>query len=144
MAVCLTVGRFIIRKRTLGKLHLDDYLHGFATAVLLAYIGGYTALYPLSMAVELWGKKQGPEPSRELIIRFLHLEVAGEILFWVILYTVKFSFLIFYRHIFGVSHLFMKYWWGVVAFTSVAFLAAFLTVFWTCGTPSKFLVLSMY
>lgn len=140
--IVLTIGRYIIRKSTLGKFLFDDYIHGFAVIVLIAYISTYTVLYPMSNAVELWGLKQGPKPSSASLIKFIHLEIAGEFLFWVVLYSVKFTFLIFYRHIFGVSSTFRKYWWGVFIFTCIAFCANFLTVLWTCGTPSQIFVLS--
>lgn len=137
----MTIGRYVIRKRKLGKLYLDDYTHGFAVIVLVTYISVYTKMYPLSNAVELWGLKQGPEPSKATLMTFLHLELAGEFLFWVILYSIKFSFLIFYRHIFGVSDVFSRCWLGVFVFTCIAFFSCFFTVFWTCGAPSHLLVL---
>jgi len=137
VAVVLTTGRFIIRMRNRSRLALDDWAHGFAMTMLIVYMIQYSILFPISNAVELYGIGIGPKPSTSELKRFLHLLIPTEIMFWVVLYSVKITFLLLYREIFGVSLIFLRVWWIVFLYTFLTFWAAFLTVFWTCGSPSK-------
>lgn len=104
---------------------------------LIVYMALWSVLFPISNAIQLYSVGQGSKPSNSELEKFLRLVVPSEILFWVVLYLVKFTFLLLYRQIFGVNKQFKKYWWAVFAYTFITFWAAFLTVFWTCGTPSK-------
>ena len=110
--------------------------------MLLVFTSLYTRLFPYSSKIALHGSRQGPKPSVPFILEFFRLEIATEFVFWLVLYSVKYNFLIFYRHIFGVSGAFMKAWWGVFTFTTTAFLACFLSVLWSYESPSKLFVLT--
>lgn len=143
-AILLSFGRFVIRKRLLGKLQMDDWSHAFALVLLIPYMALSTTIYPLAIEVGLFGKKDGPMPSKETLERFFRLEVAGQLFFWIILYAVKFTFLILFRQIFSVNKIFMRWWWAVFIYTCIAFWACFLEVFWICGSPSDIFVLSAY
>lgn len=140
-AILLSFGRFVIRKRLLGKLQMDDWSHAFALVLLIPYMALSTTIYPLAIEVGLFGKKDGPMPSKETLERFFRLEVAGQLFFWIILYAVKFTFLILFRQIFSVNKIFMRWWWAVFIYTCIAFWACFLEVFWICGSPSDIFVL---
>ena len=116
--------------------------HGCALIALFAFGALYTKLFPLSTSLALFAKKSGPEPSISDLKRFYHILLATEFMFWIVIYLVKFSFLLFYRTIFGISATFIRFWWAVFAFTFLTFWACFATVFWTCTTPSQLFVLS--
>ncbi|TVY71495.1 Satratoxin biosynthesis SC1 cluster protein [Lachnellula suecica] len=139
-AVGLTIGRYVIRFRMLGKLLIDDWIHGLASIVMVGYMITYTIMFPLNYSVELFVAGKGDEPSVANFNRYFHLEIAVTLLFWVIIYAVKLSFLFFYRSIFGVSTTFIRAWWFVMIFTVLTFWICFIFVFWACGTPSQLFV----
>lgn len=109
--------------------------------MLIVYIGMYTALFPLSVAVGLWGAKEAPMPSKETLERFFRLEFAFQFFAWLVLYAVKFTFLILFRHIFGINKVFVRWWWVVFVYTWLTFWACFLEILWLCGSPSDLFVL---
>ncbi|MCJ1383475.1 hypothetical protein MMC17_006589 [Xylographa soralifera] len=135
-AIVLTAGRYAIRGWMLRKLDWDDATHLLALVVLVAYVATYTAMFPINYAVEDWVTGNGEMPSAAVLELYLHYEMAVWLLFWVIIYLVKFSFLLFYRSIFGVSRMFTKAWWAVTIFTFLTFWACFFAMFWSCNTPS--------
>ena len=141
LAVLLTAGRYFIRYR-MSTLNLDDWLQGFSLLSLIIFTSLYSHWFPWSVVIQLAGAGEGPRPSNAYFLRFFHWEVGTEFLFWVVLFSVKFTFLVFYRNLFGVSRLFMKAWWTVFAFTCACFLACFLTPLWKCEVPSHLFVLS--
>ena len=137
----LTAGRFAIRYRTMHKLQLDDALHGLAALFLIAHITTFTIAFPLicSLAYSLvhieLGVDDAKPPSASDINRSNRLGVAVTVTLWFTIYLVKFSFLAFYRKLFGVFREFMIAWWIVLAFTVATFLANFIALFWCCGAP---------
>jgi hypothetical protein len=139
-ATGLTAGRFIIRKKTINQLLWDDYVHGLALMVLIAFLVTYTVMFPLNYAVEFWAAGEAPEPTMAQLDRYFRLEIAVSMMFWVIVYLVKVSFLLFYHQLFSVSNTFIKAWWAVIAFTVVSFLICFLSVLWGCGVPERLFV----
>ncbi|CAF9906088.1 hypothetical protein IMSHALPRED_004073 [Imshaugia aleurites] len=140
LAILLSVGRFIIRKRVLEGLRMDDLTHAFAVIVLIPYQSIGTLIYPVSIQLEAYGATTSPA-SIATFEKLFRLELAGQFLFWIILYAVKFTFLIFFRQIFGVNRVFMKWWWALFVYTWLAFVASFLTALWVCGDPSDLFVL---
>lgn len=139
-AVALTVGRYVIRVQHVKKLQLDDYFHGFSLIVMLGYMITYTVMFPLNYSVEFFAAGIGPPPSNEYLNRYFHLEIAVSLLFWVVIYGIKFTFLVFYREIFGVSQIFIRIWSAVVVFTIITFWLCFISVLWACGTPVQLFV----
>ena len=139
-AIVLTAGRYAIRGWMLRKLDWDDATHLLALVVLVAYVATYTAMFPINYAVEDWVTGNGDMPSVAVLELYLHYEMAVWLLFWVIIYLVKFSFLLFYRSIFGVSRIFKKAWWAVTVFTFLTFWACFFAMLWSCNTPSQLFI----
>jgi len=146
-ATVLTVGRFairyVIRNATFRSLQIDDIFHGLACLVLIGYIITYTIAFPLNYKVEFFEAGLSTiEPTLAELDHYFHLIIAVSATFWIINYLVKFSFLTFYRTLFGVSREFMRAWWCVLAFTIVTFMANFISVFWACGTPRDLFIVS--
>lgn len=139
-ALLLSIGRFIIRKRVLEGLRMDDWTHAFAVVLLIPYAGVSTAIYSAAINLESYGA-QVSVASIETLERLLRLELAAQFLFWIVLYAIKFTFLIFFRQIFGVNRVFMRWWWALFVYTWLAFIASFLTAIWICGDPSGLFVL---
>ena len=123
----LTVGRYIIRKRTLGHLEWDDLAHGLGVCMLIGYASTYTASFRRDYEVTFWAADQGPTPSEETLGLYIRSIVAVTLQFWVCIYFIKLSFLLFYRRLFGVSRNFMKAWWAVATL-------------WSCDTPGQLFI----
>ena len=140
-ATLLSLGRFVVRKQTIGNFFCDDFTHGFAAIVLIAFSVICSKLYPLTQELGLYEAQERPKPSSAALERFLRFEFAAILLFYVVIYTVKATFLLFYRQLFGVNRMFTRYWWGVTIYTVICCLASFLSAFWTCETPSRLFVL---
>ena len=113
--------------------------------MLLGYVSTYTAGFPRDYQVEFWAaSKEGPPPSVGTLDLYVRSIIAVTLQFWVCIYLIKLSFLLFYRRLFGVSRDFMKAWWAVLAFTAVTFLACFLATLWSCSTPSQLFIVGPY
>ena len=138
----LTVGRYAIRFKTINELKADDYVHGLALLALVCYVSTYNVMLPLNSESLTAGAQEQPLDSD--LKRYARLVVAVSAQFWVVIYLVKASFLLFYRLLFGVSQNFMKAWWAVNAFTTVTFFINFLAVFWSCGAPSHLFVIGTF
>lgn len=74
---------------------------------------------------------------------FIHIRFGGALIFWVAMYSVKFSFLMLYRTLFWISERFRKFWWAVLGFTMLCFWMSFFACFWVCGWPVNPVNLSM-
>ena len=112
--------------------------------MLIIYMGMYTALFPLTVRVGLFAAKEAPMPSKETLERFFRLQFSLQLFFWLLLYAIKFTFLILYRHIFNINKLFIKWWWAVFVYTWLAFWACFLLALWMCGSPTDLFMLSAH
>lgn len=122
---------------------MDDLTHAIAVIILIPYQSIGTMIYPVSIQLEAYGA-QTSVASIAAFERLFHLTFAGQFLFWIILYAVKFTFLIFFRQIFGVNRVFMRWWWALFVYTWLAFIASFLTALWVCGDPSDLFVLGKH
>ena len=140
----MTLGRYAIRLATIKALKVDDYVHGIALLVLIAYVSTYTTLFPLKTAVESWTAGSGKRPPNADLRKYFHLEIAVLLLYRVVIYLVKFAFLLFYRFLFGISRTFMRAWWIVCALTVMTFLVTFTSVFWACEAPPYLFVLGNF
>ena len=142
VAISLTTGRFFIRNRNGGSglltaAALSDHLNGAAAVVLVGMVAAKSYFLPLYYAVQLWAADLGPGVEHKDMITYYQVGVGTFMLFWVVIYLVKFSFLMLYRSLFAVSKSFRAVWWGVFVFNMMAFFICFLSVLWTCGHPGK-------
>ncbi|KAH6672581.1 hypothetical protein B0J14DRAFT_482779 [Halenospora varia] len=135
-AILLTVTRYTIRLRTLHQsLQISDWIHGFGLLALIAYMITYTIMFPYTYSMKSYIAGHIPEPVESYMTRYIHLQITISFMFWVVIYSIKFSFLFFYRNIFGSSRIFMRAWWVVFAFTALTFGVCFVSIFWACGEP---------
>ena len=126
------------------SLEADDYVHGLALLVLIAYSSTYTVMIPLDYSMKSWTTGSGDQPSESDVRKYIHLELVVSAQFWLVIYLVKISFLIFYRRIFGVSRGFLRAWWAVLIFTLSTFSANFIATFWVCEAPQYLSVPGMF
>ena len=141
-ALGLSVGRYIIRHKTRKRFFLDDLLHLFAVIFLIITAIEFQLSLPNAyrvVAIREGRMKKPPADELESIFKhYLRLQTAISITFWVTLWFVKFTFMIFYRVLFDVSARFIRAWWAVLIFTFVAFWVAFAGTVTACG-PSRYL-----
>lgn len=134
--IVLTFGRLYIRRRKVRKLLWDDILNGVALVALIAFIATYQVYLPSEHNIELYGLGlSGSAPTKEQMIFSLKLNMANVVLFWIVIYLVKSSFLALYWTVFSVSSGFRKAWGLVATYTVISFCATFLALFWHCGHP---------
>ena len=94
-------------------------------------------------AVEYWSIGAAPPPPTGDVRLFFKLVMATSMLSWVAVYLVKFSFLMLWRSLFGISDGFRRAWWVVAGFTFLTFWPLFLSTMFGCGRPQDLGNLSM-
>ena len=65
------------------------------------------------------------------------LQLVVDMIFWLVIFFVKASFLATYWALFNVSRRFRIAWWAVAFYTFASGWALFLAPLWVCGAPSK-------
>ena len=135
-ATLLTCGRLYLRWRKIGRLGWGDMLNGAALVVLIAFVATYQAYLPIEYNAQLYALGLSDVATTEAEVAFtLKVSTANVMLFWVVIFLVKASFLALYWSVFGVSRHFRTAWWAVAAYTLVTFCIIFLSVLWHCGHP---------
>ena len=138
IAVLLSAGRFMIRYATASRFYWDDASHLLSIILLIALAGCYTAGFPYSarlVRIEL--KQEKAPPLTDLFYHtYLQLRLVVTLLVFMVLWSVKATFLIFYRLLFEVSRTFIRVWWAAVAFTFASFWVCFGSTFTICGSAS--------
>ena len=118
----MTLGRFYIRWKRFKSARWDDAFSGLAALCLITFT-----------SLDSW-RSHGWDEGSDLGQR---IHVATNFLMWIVLYSVKASFLAFIRYIFKVSDTFRRAWWAVTIFTVLTFWGILLPEFWICGSPSN-------
>ena len=135
VAIILTVGRYLIRAVVFKKVWLDDYTHGIALLALLGFsisVQSYVNHVKHELAIKA-GKEPMPADYAEYVLHAHQFQTALSIFAWISLWSVKFTFLLFYRMIFEVSERFVKAWWIVAVFTFGTFWIPIAGVLTACG-----------
>lgn len=137
LTTILFFGRLLIRSILVRSFHLDDLFSAVAWLVTTVAIILATIANPLNYRYGAILVGEAPEPPLdELIDITLTLRkwnFAGELLFWVGLYSSKLSFLFLYRVIFG-SHSEYRYaWFAVTTYVVLSFGICLIGVFGECG-----------
>ena len=110
ICVLLTVGRYVIRFKVSLRFYKDDLAHLCALAWLIVFCGITQALLEPTKIVLL------SEPPLATISQFCKLQTAQGATFYLLHWTVKLVFLLFYRDLFWISRNFIRAWWCVAAF----------------------------
>ncbi|KAL8739715.1 MAG: hypothetical protein Q9190_007506, partial [Brigantiaea leucoxantha] len=123
VAILLSVGRFAIRYATAGRFYWDDASHMLSILLLIGLAAAYTAGFPYSARIARISSKQEapPPPTDPFYHNYLQLRLVVTLLVFMVLWSVKATFLIFYRLLFDVSETFIRMWWAAVAFTFATF-----------------------
>ncbi|KAL8763275.1 MAG: hypothetical protein Q9194_007388 [Teloschistes cf. exilis] len=126
IAILLSVGRFTIRYATAGRFYWDDASHLLSVLLLIGLASAYTHGFPYSARIARIGlkKEKAPPLTDPFYHKYLQLRLTVTLLVFMVLWSVKMTFLIFYRLLFDVSRLFIRLWWAAVALT--------FATFWVC------------
>ena len=105
---------------------------------LIALAGTYTVGFPYSARIAKIGLKQETAPplTDPFYHTYLQLRLVVTLLVFMVLWTVKATFLIFYRLLFEVSRTFIRVWWAAVALTFASFWVCIGSTFTICGSAS--------
>ena len=131
-----TFGRLLLRFTKTKKLVWDDIFNLAALVALIGFVATYQAFFPKDYEHELYtlGLSDTAPVSEDPTFE-IKLSLANIILFWMVIFLVKASFLALYWSLSKVSSSFRKAWWAVVTYTFVTFWVIFLASLWICGSP---------
>ncbi|KAL9002118.1 MAG: hypothetical protein Q9188_004939 [Gyalolechia gomerana] len=139
VAIIFVAFRFIARIRIFGRLQLDDGLVLFAWLALLINVvlwqTGADSLYEYIAVTsrQLWPPPLGFEHRFEV---FLRKDAATLILFYTGLWSIKLSFLLFFKRLGqNVRHQ-GKIWWVVLGITVAAYIVGVSTIPYRCMVSS--------
>lgn len=145
VAIILSVGRFTIRYATAGRFHLDDASHLLSLLLLIGLAAAYTTGFPYSVRIARINRKEEvPPPLTDPFYRkYLQLRLVVTLLVFMVLWSVKATFLIFYRLLFDVSRTFIRMWWAAVALVFATFWVCIGSTLTLCGSASDLYDFSM-
>lgn len=138
MAIFLSAGRFAIRYINRKRLFWDDASHLLSLLFLVGLAAAYTKGFPYSQRiVRIQTKKEKAPPlSDPFYHQYLQLRLVVTLLVFLVLWTVKATFSIFYRFLFEVSQTFIRMWWVVVGLTFASFWVCIGSTLTICGSAS--------
>ena len=134
MSISLVFFRFWVRIRSFGHLFIDDgfvmlaWLQLFITAILWEIRkDGLVTIYDLA------GERISPSPDNlQRVLDFSRATVGFELIFYVCLYSIKASFLFFFRRITDRVMGLRVLWWSVMGLTVVAFISCISIIPYRC------------
>lgn len=138
VAILLSTGRFAIRYATANRFYWDDASHLLSVLLLIGLAAAYTTGFPYSARIAkiTAHEEKAPPLTDPLYRKYLQLRLVVTLLVFMVLWSVKATFLIFYRLLFDVSQTFIRLWWGAVALTFATFWVCIGSTFTLCGSAS--------
>lgn len=137
LSFCFVVFRIYSRIRSFRKLFADDFLVIAAWLMLLAF----AILWQVKSHVMYWqyGVQEGTiTPSVayvDALAGFIPHIVTWNILYYCCVWTIKFSFLLFFRRL-GKDLVSPTYWWIVTVITAITLIACIADISWKCTLSS--------
>lgn len=120
IAIALSAGRYWIRTTVTRNFQLHDALHGLALVLLTALVSVSTVAY-----VKIYAPDTRPIEPRTQVTTIsaadLRFGITIDTLALLCLSAVRFSILVLYRTIFGLSRTFMRFWWVAVVVSVLVF-----------------------
>lgn len=122
----------------MNKLEIDDYLVYFALALLIIMCAMYQSIAHIMFVIDSYDVPAGGQPPPPSFIKgaelFLRMQFAIIILFWTTLWTVKLSFLVFYKRLFKKGQARTIFWWRLVtAFVVLTYVGCWATQLASCA-----------
>ncbi len=145
VAIVLSIGRFLIRYVTASRFYLDDASHLLSLLFLIGLAAAYTSGFPYSVRIARISRKEetAPPPADPFYHTYLQHRLVVTLLVFMVLWSVKATFLIFYRLLFDVSKTFIRMWWAAVALVFATFWVCIGSTLTLCGSASDLYDFSM-
>ncbi|KAL8721134.1 MAG: hypothetical protein Q9225_002117 [Loekoesia sp. 1 TL-2023] len=120
----------------MDPFHWDDASHLVSVLLLIGLAAAYTTGFPYSARIARISRKKekAPPPTDPFYHKYLQLRLTVTLLVFMVLWSVKATFLIFYRLLFDVSKTFVRLWWAAVALTFATFWVCIGSTFTLCGS----------
>lgn len=135
LAFALTIGRFYGRARIIKFIYWDDAAHLLGLILLLAQVSIVSS--STSIMHQLGAYNAGAITRKQVSLSF-SLDLAGILVSWCCLFSIKAAFLLLYRHIFQVSKAFTRAWWVTVTIVFVTFWVVIASSLTESGSVSDF------
>lgn len=132
VAVVLVVARISIRVRKLSRLMTDDYL--ILASLLLMLVSG--AVYDQEFKAED-SRLGGTGLLTETATLQLRYDLVSNVLFTTVLWLIKLSFLMLYRRLMGTIRLYRLFWWILVGFLALTYVASCIVFSQICPDLSQ-------
>lgn len=107
--------------------------------LLIGLAAAYTTGFPYSVRTARISAhvEKSPPLTDPFYRKYLQLRLVVTLLVFMVLWSVKATFLIFYRLLFDVSQTFIRVWWAAVALTFATFWVCIGSTFTLCGSASE-------
>ncbi len=136
LCLLLTVGRYAIRYKVSMRLYRDDFVHLCAFFWLIVFAALTQASFPATQAI-LESEVFHTPASSTTIVEFCRLQTAQGVSFYLLHWTVKIAFMLFYKELFWISRSFIRAWWCVLAFVLVGLAVALAGILTQRGPITK-------
>lgn len=137
ISFAFVVFRLIIRVRAFGNLQLDDFLVVAAWFMLLA--AAIVWHYKIYFVYELYDVLAGKTPPVSFLTdykSFMPNIITWNVLFYSSLWSIKFSFLIFFRRLGSKVKSHIIWWWVVLGLAVIGYIVCVADIDWDCSLKS--------
>ena len=139
-AMLMAVGRTIIRLKYFRRLFIDDYILFFGVITLVSGTAIMFANFPLvyfQVQIEA-GEVDFPSNFLEILVKDAKIQDSSTVLLCATIYSVKFSFLFFFRLLLQrMQKYYVWYWWAIFAVLIPSSIFSMVTGFVACPNLSE-------
>lgn len=131
------VFRLSVRLHTFGNVQLDDYLVVAAWFMLLA--AAVVWQYKIHFVYELFDVLTGHTPSASFLSdykSFMPNIITWNVLFYSCLWSIKFSFMVFFRRLGSKLRTHVIWWWVVLSLAVIGYIGCVADIDWDCSLKS--------
>jgi len=150
LCIFLTAGRYAIRFKVSLRFYKDDVVHLCALGWLIIFCSITQALFIPTKIMLRSLEVPVAEPPPAVISEFCRLQTAQGATFYLLHWSVKLAFLLFYRELFWISRVFIRAWWCVAVFVLLGLAVAIAGIMTQRGPikrmddPSKLLLMQKF
>ena len=138
ISLCFLLFRLFVRIKSYQKLYSDDFLVIAAWAMLLTNTVIWHVMVPNLYEVD--GVQSGQEQQRpgfaNNLTSLLHSLLPVTVLFYSCLWTVKLSFLLFFRRLGSKVRGHKVWWWCILIITILTWIACIASIQYRCSVGS--------
>ena len=125
MAIINTIFRTVIRWKKFKKLFYDDIFLFLALGALVTSTVFGLWTYTVEQNLDTL-------QAAEMSLKSIMYSISGDVLLWLSIYCVKFSFMVYFRGLLRQQPRMTKWWWVVLCVTILCAFATVFSAFWVC------------